>query len=149
MHSPAYRTWKKRIDAYNAGAEIPKSIIYALCQRVADNSHKNPDDLADLLWRLWARGFAWKITQVQTAQGLRWLNRPDVFRHLSDQERLMVTECFSHFLFVGMLRTSRGNSRAEFAPVYRVCHANGVDTFDYVTKSWRSRKGAPPLETWG
>jgi hypothetical protein len=138
MHSPAYRTWKKRIEAYDAGIAIPKSIIRALCRRMAENFHENPDDLNDLL----NRGIAWYITQKQKEQGLKWLHRPAVLRQMGDKERRILGN-FSHFLFVGTREVQRGYGYRDTAPIYRVCGGPG-EYFDYVPRPWQS--GGPSFE---
>jgi hypothetical protein len=150
--SSAFKTWSKRIPAFDGGAEVTKTIIGALKRIItlsrrdlaADTElHKLVDYRFNHENSLPARGakaVRWKLTGEQTTQGLMWLRRPRLLKTLDPQD-LIVLDDFSHFLFVGFEIEDHtrhaGFPQIIAKPVYRVVGKDGR-WFDYSSSPWRS-----------
>lgn len=150
--SSAFKTWSKRIPAFDGGAAITKTIIGAL-KRIITLSRRDLQDDKDLhklvdyrfnhensVAARGAKAVRWKITGEQTTQGLNWLRRPRMMKFLETQD-LAVLHNFSHFLFVGFEIENRTQHpsfpRIDAKPVYRVIGKDGR-WFDYSSSPWQS-----------
>ena len=140
MSTSLTRTWRRRIAAYDGGQQIPKSHVYALrklLQRMEVAAYGPlPAELKSELDKLFARGFAWQITQEQTEQGLKWLDLPKVRKCMTEPQRAIVDD-FDYFLFVDLFEIPFGHGISNYMPVYRVCSASGP-WFNYISRPWVS-----------
>ena len=149
-----HKTWTKRLEDYRKGAQITKSLINRAKGLIASKWITLKDG-NEALWNMLVATLDYEkntgattrkgavrfnITPEQTAQGLEWLRRPRLLKHLSPQDQQILAD-FSHFLFVGidMENATRHGSYPQYRcrPVYRVISKTGA-WFDYASSPWQS-----------
>ena len=139
------KTWTQRFADYDAGAAISKSLINALASVVRGQRPGFDPELVKLARKrtdyenVWGKTPGWAITPEQTTQGLEWLNRRPIKKHLEPGD-LAILEAFDHFVFKGYEIVDRTTHsafpRLTTRPVYRVISKSGA-WFDYASSPWQ------------
>ena len=148
----ALKTWIKRFTSYEAGEPITKSLINALGSVIRNvGSRESDKELRKFVAQkvdyetTWNNTPGWQITPEQTEQGLSWLHRSAVKKHLLPKD-LSVIDNFDYFLFKGfeIVDQTRHASfpKFEVKPVYRVVSKGGF-WFDYASAPWQAGTASP------
>ena len=152
--TPGMKTWVKRLENYRKGEQISKALINRAKGLIASKWITLKDG-NEALWKMLAATLDYEkntgattrkgavrfnITPEQTAQGLDWLRRDRMKKHLEQRDQEILAD-FSHFLFVGidMENVTRHGSYPQYRcrPVYRVISKTGA-WFDYASSPWQS-----------